>query len=113
MANYLFKNVRVIECHTAAIIHCTVNAYDRNTMLMGTLAYLVGNAVSFYCLGHYYKYVKNIIIYKIKNACFTMVVGNVVIKVAKGVKKKHLVALFYTLSAYGRYYISHIVRLYA
>ena len=42
-----------------------------------------------------------------------MVVVNVVIKVAKGVKKKHLVALFYTLSAYGRYYLSHIVRLYA
>lgn len=41
-----------------------------------------------------------------------MVVGAVVIKVAK-VLKKHLVALFYTLSAYGRYYLSHIVRLYA
>ena len=42
-----------------------------------------------------------------------MVVGAVVIKVAKGVEKKHLVALFYTFSAYGRYYLSHIVRLYA
>ena len=31
----------------------------------------------------------------------------------KGVEKKHLIALFYTLSAYGRYYLSHIVRLYA